>query len=264
MVGAARHVHAPVQHGPDRRDARDVPHPDPRVPPGRGADLGADRRHPRGDVLLRRAHPLAVLRHPLGPARPPPGDALGTGLRRRRGGADRVHRQPPHPGRHALAGRRVDGRLDPVDPGLHRDRDRRQRGPAGACRIPLRGRHAGGHRHGLHRRAQAVRGAGPDGVPAQRRVLRRVVRDLLLRGQGSRGRESGRRPRAHHAQALPRADQPLPRAPAGTDLDRGQWRHRAVVQPVALPVPAIRLAVPRHAVAAAGLQRQRGHASARS
>ncbi len=57
----------------------------------------------------------------------------------------------------------------PVDPRVHRHRDRGERGPARQGRRALRGGDAGGARGGLHRRAEAVRGHRSDGVLPERR-----------------------------------------------------------------------------------------------
>ena len=84
-----------------------------------------------------------AVRHPLGPAGPPPGDALRSGLRGGRGHPHRPHDEPAPPRRDALAGGRLDGREHPVDPRLHRDGHGRQRAAARPGVGPLRGRDAG-------------------------------------------------------------------------------------------------------------------------
>src|SRR4029079_17187000 len=71
-VSAGRHVHAPVQHRPDRCDARDVPRPFQGVPPGGRRGLRDPGRRLRGQLLPGGAAPLADLRLPLPPPPPPP------------------------------------------------------------------------------------------------------------------------------------------------------------------------------------------------
>ena len=89
---AGRHVHAPLQHRPHGRDAGRLPR--------RPARSTAARRSTRvvvgifaRDVLPGRARPVARLRDPVGPDRPPPGDALRPGLRRGRGDPHRRSRR---------------------------------------------------------------------------------------------------------------------------------------------------------------------------
>ena len=126
---AGRHVHAPLQHGPDRGDAGLLP----RQAPGRTAAAGrsrVDARPPAATFYAGRARAVAGLRHPLGPARPPPGHALRAGLRRHRGRPDRAHRRTSSllGGTRLLEGASTAASV-PVDPRLHRHRDGRQRGP---------------------------------------------------------------------------------------------------------------------------------------
>ena len=137
------------------------------------------------------AGPLAGVRVAVRPARPPPGHAVRARLRRGRGDPHRPHDEPLHPRRHAPARGRVDRRQHPVDPRLHRARDRRQRAPARQGGGPLRGRDARRHRRRLRGRAAAVRRPGPDGVLPERGVLRGLVPDLPVRRRRPRSPTSG-------------------------------------------------------------------------
>ena len=74
-----------------------------RPPPARRAGGRSDRRrHLLGDVLPGRARPLADLRRPVRPHRPPPGDAVRTRVRGDRGDHHRAHDEPAGARRHAL------------------------------------------------------------------------------------------------------------------------------------------------------------------
>ena len=245
--GAARDVHAPLQHRADQLDAGVLPCP-PRGP------RWAARRRLRGrpvcrDLLLGRARPVTVVRHHLRPLRPPPDHGLRPGLRRDRGHPHRPHpclpgvrgdRHARHPRRHARPRGRLERGERAIHPRLHRDGDRGRRGPARQDVGPLRGGHAGGPRTRRHRRGQAVRvlreprdRAG--GLLPQRRVLRGVVPDLQVRRQrpARRGRGPGRRARPRRS--LPRPRPVVARPAAGPDLDRHQRGPRRVAQPVGLP-----------------------------
>ena len=108
------------------------------LPEHGGPEVDADRRRPvRRDVLPRRARPVADLRDPVRPARPPPGDALRPGLRGDRRRHDRADDATSSIlGGHAAARGRVDRGQRPVDPRLHRARHGRQRAACAARRRP--------------------------------------------------------------------------------------------------------------------------------
>ena len=240
---AGRDVHAPLQHRAHRRDARGIPRHPARAWRRTGQP---DRRRPvLGDVLPRGARPQPALRHPVRPAGPPPGDALRSGLRGRRGHPHRPDHEPAHPRRDPLAGGRVDGRERPVDPGLHRDGHGRQRAAPRPGVGPLRGRDAARSRRRIRRRADPVRRAS---------VRRRSSSTPSC--MAARSSSSGRvkDPAGEAASvAAPHVGlsryggvaAELARLAAGPDLDRGERLDRPVVQPVDLPVRQGRPALPR-------------------
>ena len=124
---------------------------------------------------------------------------VGPGVRRRRRRDHGVHGEPAGHRVHAPPRGRVDRRLRPVDPRVHRVRHRRRRAPAGQGRRQVRGgdpRRADGR---LRRRRRPVRRPRAAGVPAQRARLPGVLPDLPLRGPAAR--------RAGARGALPR---PIP------------------------------------------------------
>ena len=79
---------------------------------------------------------------------------------------------------HAAPRGRLDRRVGPVDPRVHRLRDRGRRAPARQGGRPVRGRDPRRAPARVRRRRTAVRGHGSDRLHRQRRPLRRLVRDL--------------------------------------------------------------------------------------
>ena len=156
--------------GPHRGDARRST--SPTCPSTAARRSTPTRRRPvRRDVLPRRAGPLADLRDPVRPARPPPGHAVTA----RSSAAIAViltglTTNLPILGGDAHARRRVDRRQRPVDPRLHRDR----RPPATSCcaarrRPASRARRCRASASGFVVGADAFEALGPDGVLPQRR-----------------------------------------------------------------------------------------------
>ena len=130
-----------------------------------------------------RARPLADVRRPVGPRRPPADHAASA----RRFGAVAVIITAftvslPVIGFTRLLEGASTAASVPVDPRVHRLRHRRRRAAAGQGRRPVRGRDPG-RADGRVRRSpgRCSPAFGPDGVPAQRARVRRLVRDLPAR-----------------------------------------------------------------------------------
>ena len=124
-----------------------------------------------------------------------------------------------------------------VDPRLHRPRHGRQRGCCAARpRRASRARPWPGSGSGSSSAPKLFEAIGPTAFFLNARHLRRLVPDLLVRRQGPGRRGGGGRRRARRVRPLPRRSSGRRTSAAGADLDRRQRGHRAVVQPVALPV----------------------------
>ena len=193
---AGRHLHAALQHRPDRSDAGVLPRPPPRArrPDGRRARSSAcsPRLFYLAELVLsplfgilsdRYGHHRVMLYGPI----------FGGD----RGGPDRVSTHEPAPGPRRDAHPR--GRLErgerAVDPRLHRPRHRRQRGAAGQGRGALRGRDAGRARGRVRSSAPKLfEVVGPAAFFLNAAALRRVVPDLLVRRQGPGRRGGGASP----------------------------------------------------------------------
>ncbi len=104
--------------GLDGFDAGVLPRPPPRARRARGRRRR--RRAVRRAVLPGRAGPVAAVRDPVGPDRPPQGHALRPGLRRRRGPHHRRDDEPRAARRDADPGGRVGRGQRALDPRVHR------------------------------------------------------------------------------------------------------------------------------------------------
>ena len=157
-----RHLHAALLDRPHRGDARRLP--------GEAARARRSRVSPRRPSALLHATfyiselvAVAVLRRPVGPARPPPGDAVRPGLR---GGRGDPHRADDEPARSSAATRLLEGASTaasiPSILGYIALATAGERGPPRQGGGPVRGRDAGRARRRLRRwRRSSSRRFGP-------------------------------------------------------------------------------------------------------
>ena len=199
LGGPARHLHAALQHGPDRWPAGLLPRRAARIRRGRVASTTVG--------ILTATYFLAEL------VLSPPFGYLSD-----RYGAHRIMQIGPIFGvvavlitavtvnlwahwRHAPAGGRRGRGLHPVDPGLHRAGDIRRPVDPRPRGLALRGRHAAGHWLRHRRRRANLRRHRPRRLRDQCGYLRPVVHLSLGRGRaapragiGRRGGRPGGRP----------------------------------------------------------------------
>ena len=246
-VRAVRHLHPPLQHRPDRRDAGALPRRParPRRP---------DRSTPRSSASVRRAvlpggaGPVAAVRHPVRPLGHHRVMLFGPVF-----GAIAVVLTGPDRritcsvlGGDARARGRLDGRQRPSILGfiaLATAGNELLRGKAAAR---FEGATLAGLGVGVRSSASSCSSCARARRPSSSTPrLRRLVPDLLVRRQGSGRRGGGASPATHvRRRPVPRARPDVARLAARADLDRGQRGHRRVAQPVALPVSQGRPALP--------------------
>ena len=188
---AGRHLHAAVQHRPDRGDAGVVPREPARRTAGRRSTATIVGVY-AATLLRRRAGPLAALRDPVRSARAPPGHAVRARLRRGRGGPHRADDATCHPRRRRACSRaRRRAASIPSILGFIAAGDRRQRGAARQGGRPLRGRDPGRDRGRVRRRAASCSRSSARRVLPERGVLWRLVPDLPAAASRITSRRAG-------------------------------------------------------------------------